>query len=369
MHPIFCRTCGTALPETGAGGIFCSPECANKWKEEHSASKAGSDDVIATGDAAVEGAAMARLLLSQSKTLQVFCNVMTAGWRVYAAAHQSMQDYLARLQKEKGVIGVDQIGRVLAAAMRDFAAQPFSTETLETDVAQVVLPFLKLRNQQSADAADIQREKMLLEIEQVRRETPVPVGVSFDKELAAVIPRDRSVILCGAQPDVQNLLGRMVSHVISLPVQSGTFHALNVLWLANSSAAFQDDRLLVIPQQRWAGIAASRKKLSKFVNTQAHGRKIDLLVVGDLSMLMDATVREQHRAAYTDAAIAGHVRLRRCATDMGAALLAGVSPAFDAERPIDLAKHALMVFVETPTSAEKVTYGVRTDGINISLEQ
>jgi len=250
--------------------------------------------------------------LQDPEGLRIF-NVLLSLRRAYVVAYaelQKMLDVPSEEDAEKRKFHELSCDIIVQSAMHA-AAKPFKEQQLFVGLENAVLPWLR---EKMAEHARMEEEQML-ELEQKRRETPVPVGFRFGDD--TVLSRHKSLTLAGDRSSVASLLD----------AASDSAQRANMCVLRFGFASEADKQSAMycsLSEKEWTDVAKNPSTFGKFFNETLLKRMDvppDLMIVDDLSLAHPALFVGQPVGAIAGNA---HKVLWRVCQQLGCALLSGL---------------------------------------------
>lgn len=253
--------------------------------------------------------------LEDPEGLRIF-NVLLSLRRAYVVAYaelQKMLDVAADDDQEQRKFHELSCDIVVQSAMHA-AAKPFKEHQLFVGLTNAVIPWLQ---EKMAEHATLEEEQ-LLELEQRRRETPVPVGFRFGGD--TILSRHKSLTLAGSPSCVASLLD-----AASAAAQQANMCVLRFTTLPEPDK--QSAMYCSVPEKEWKDAAKNPSVFGRFFNETLLKRMDvppDLMLIDDLSMAHPALFIGQPTGA---AAGNAHKVLWRVCQQLGCALLSGLPDA------------------------------------------
>lgn len=262
--------------------------------------------------AQVEATQDVSTFLQDPEGLRIF-NVLLSLRRAYVVAYaelQKMLDVPSPEDLEKRQFHELSCDIIVQSAMHA-AAKPFKEHQLFVGLENAVLPWLR---EKMAEHARMEEEQML-ELEQRRRETPVPIGFRFGDE--TVLSRHKSLTLTGDPSNVTSLLDAAVN-----AAQQANMCVLRFGF--KEEADKQSAMYCSLPDSQWKDVAKNPSVFARFFNETLLKRMDvppDLMVVDDLAAAHPALFIGQPVGAVAGNA---HKVLWRVCQQLGCALLSGL---------------------------------------------
>lgn len=262
--------------------------------------------------AQVEATQDVSTFLQDPEGLRIF-NVLLSLRRAYVVAYaelQKMLDVPSPEDPEKRQFHELSCDIIVQSAMHA-AAKPFEEKQLFVGLENAVLPWLR---EKMAEHARMEEEQML-ELEQRRRETPVPIGFKFGDD--SVLSRHKSLTIAGDRTNVASLL-----NIASDSAQRANMCVLRFGFAAEPEK--QSAMYCSLADGEWADVAKNPSAFGRFFNETLLKRMNvppDLLIVDDLSLAHPALFVGQPVGAVAGNA---HKVLWRVCQQLGCALLSGV---------------------------------------------
>lgn len=250
--------------------------------------------------------------LENPEGLRIF-NVLLSLRRAYVVAYaelQKMLDEPADDNPEQRKFHELSCDIVVQSAMHA-AAKPFKENQLFVGLTNAVIPWLQ---EKMAEHAKLEEEQ-LLELEQKRRETPVPIGFRFGD--STVLSRHKSLTLTGTPECVASLLDAACAAA----------QQANMCVLRFASTPEPDKQSAMycsIPPEEWRDVAKNPSAFGRFFNETLLKRMDvppDLMLIDDLALAHPALFIGQPVGATAGNA---HKVLWRVCQQLGCALLSGV---------------------------------------------
>ena len=280
-----------------------------------------------TEEEVAEGKASAKELMKDAE-VNCIAQVLYYSRQLYAMGRHMLHD---RMQKRKGSECAEE---TIVRAMAAKADQGFDSRDLLKALTEIVLPIVKVENDDRNAALDAEEKKLKITDEDRRRGQLMPTGISYNPD-DQLLPRPTTLALYGHGKAVQFVLDQIVNAALVKPETSSI--KKNVVLrliedlvpqLANRQ---RDKQHVEIGLSQWLNSARSFKVLDKELSPwkrQLLGERVDMVMIDDAWLGQNDLSTNMARSRARLAADAQRV-FRKWANQEGAALVVGVQLAAD----------------------------------------
>lgn len=289
------------------------------------------------------GGATTRLLVETRDSFRLCLGAMVASRQLYAMAVRDLDECLAscneasrRALVTKAVSLMENppgaydpleafevVSEIMIQAAANKAAQPFHEKDLFRSFSETVFPWM-LAVAEKHNQLDAERHQAdLTEEDTLRRARDVPIGIKWDHEAGSQLPRKQSLVLVGWKPAVLWVLDQIMTATLAAR-DAQSYYVLRFSHTAPRSATETQPQLLRLGDSAWKDCAIDNQSVTRLLHTYVLDRMtapVDLWIVDDLAHAMTRGLSHGvHGRSSGDA----HKQIRKSATDLGAALVAGV---------------------------------------------
>ena len=259
------------------------------------------------------------LLVSNTGLRQVV-GAMLASRQLYAMALHDMDVKVEALDEDE--VSKEQLQEIFISSAAKQAANPFDENELFEGVRETVLPWMEeVAKEHTALEARVKQDEFKA-AEKERRETEISLGFEYMEDVVD-LNRVRTLVLAGWKPAVLWAINHVLEYVTSPEAFATSMAPKQVVVLTREGGVHKDPRVLTIGEKAWENCAHSNdgwKRIFQDSYLDKLKYPLDLFVVTDL-----AHARTDHSFQSAGARAAGaQKRLRRWATQMGAAFVGGV---------------------------------------------
>jgi hypothetical protein len=275
-----------------------------------------------------ELAVEASQILIEREAYRRVVGAMVAFRQGYAMAYNDLERLLAA---EKDVPSLTLEVLIQSASYQ--ASREFDEKVLLQGFEETVFPWMveTLQRHESEDGHSrrVDRDSR----EEARRAVPVPIGISQDLGVAPQLERHESLVLVGWKPAVLWLLDEATTCALAANVKAGverylfSVTRLSCLRSRGRSMNRVDDNYRILYGEAWDNSCKSNAEFARRLAKYKADGLVDLLVIDDIPHAKKDTIQV---GDVSDILKAGrpagnaHKIIRRWASEVGAAVLAGV---------------------------------------------
>lgn len=290
------------------------------------------------------GGATTRLLVETRDNFRLALGAMVASRQLYAVAVRDLDECLAACNEDSRrtlvakavslmdnppaeydpLAAFDLVSEIIIQAAAAKAAQPFRETDLFRNFSESVFPWMLQVTEKHSQLDAAQHQADLQEEDALRRSRDVPIGIKWEHESGTNLPRKQSLVLVGWKPAVLWVLDSIMTAALAARDEQ-SYYVLRCSHTSPRSVTETQPQLLRLGESVWKDCAVDNQSVSKLLHAYVLDRMtapVDLWIVDDLaharskgSLIHGATGRQSGDA---------HKQLRKGATDLGAALVAGV---------------------------------------------
>jgi len=204
----------------------------------------------------------------------------------YAVVYRCLQDLCAKLHEDFEKRGVEMplVEDFLIQYAMYESSKPFTEHQWMDNVINSFLPWLATVLDEHTAADEKEAQDQRIKENEERQTRPVPIGFKHTPELeAAMLERDRSLVLVGWKPAILWLLDQVCSHAL-LSKDEQVYQVVRFMDSAPKGKD-QHSRLIRLGGNAWRGCADSDKKLAMCMGSYVADRisaQPDLFIVDHL---------------------------------------------------------------------------------------